>query len=118
MLNIETITKILENLDKSELCIKYVLFSTKTFKFIIFIIFYFYFIILFQLFGESNNENELENKDIGDQTQRIICKQMVEVCLYILWAHTDYYFMQSPVQHAHRPKGLNSKYILLQNKFI
>ncbi|XP_026804036.1 nuclear pore complex protein Nup205 [Rhopalosiphum maidis] len=60
-----------------------------------------------QLFGESNNENEIENKDIGDQTQRILCKQIVEVCLYILWAHTDYYFMQSPVQHVHRPKGLN-----------
>ncbi|XP_016657201.1 nuclear pore complex protein Nup205-like [Acyrthosiphon pisum] len=60
-----------------------------------------------QLFGESSNETEIENKDIGDQTQRILCKQIVEVCLYILWVHTNYYFTQSPVQHFHSPKGLN-----------
>ncbi|VVC40662.1 Armadillo-like helical,Nucleoporin Nup186/Nup192/Nup205 [Cinara cedri] len=61
------------------------------------------------LFGESNNEVDLEkSKDIeGDQSQRILCKQIVEVCLYILWAHTDFYFMHSPVQNVHHPKGLN-----------
>jgi hypothetical protein len=68
--------------------------------------------ICFKLFGESYNENEIENKDIeGDQSQHILCRQIVEVCLYILWAHTDFYFMHSPVQNVHRPKGLNSKSI-------
>lgn len=65
-----------------------------------------------QLFGEENIETEIEIKDIdGDQSQRILCKQIVEVCLYILWAHTDFYFMHSPVQNIHRPKELNSKCI-------
>lgn len=81
--------------------------SLLQFFFFIIIIDLFY---LFQLFSESNNEREIEIKDIdSDQSQRILCKQIVEVCLYILWAHTDFYFMQSPVQNVHRPKGLNSK---------
>lgn len=44
MLNIETITKILENLDKSELSVKYVLFLTKIFKFL-FLFHYFILVI-------------------------------------------------------------------------
>ncbi|XP_060857692.1 uncharacterized protein LOC132935232 [Metopolophium dirhodum] len=59
------------------------------------------------LFGESSNETEIENKNIDDQSQRILCKQIVKVCLYILWVHTNYYFTQSPVQRFHSPKGLN-----------
>jgi len=64
------------------------------------------------LFGEKNNDSEIDNKDTdGEQSQQILCKQIVEVCLYILWAHTDFYFMQCPVQNSHRPKGLNRKCI-------
>ncbi|XP_050530233.1 nuclear pore complex protein Nup205 isoform X2 [Daktulosphaira vitifoliae] len=62
-----------------------------------------------QLFGETNSEEiELNQKDTDyDKSQHIVCKHIVEVCLYILWAHTDFYFMHSPVQNIHRPKALN-----------
>ncbi|XP_050438830.1 nuclear pore complex protein Nup205 [Adelges cooleyi] len=61
-----------------------------------------------QLFGENNTETDADRKDTDhDQIQRTICRQIVEVSLYILWAHTDFYFMHSPVQNIHRPKGLN-----------
>ncbi|KAL4083012.1 hypothetical protein QTP88_028342 [Uroleucon formosanum] len=61
-----------------------------------------------QLFGESSDATDIENNIISDQTQHILCKQIVEVCLYILWAHTNYYLTQSPVKHFNSTKELNS----------